>query len=212
VALNLKLVIEQIVLLHETFPNARLIINLTLTPLLVFAGFSLIYITFKPFFQNSVKDINFDLHSHDAILDNLTKKTIHHVAVAVDFSAADASALRHALTEIEKGNKITLLHINESAGALVLGGDIMDKESESDKQALDKYAQRLKLLGYEVETILGYGTPVKEITKMVESCKAEMLVMATHGHKGWRDTIFGTTVNKVRHGVKVPVVIVSGDK
>jgi manganese transport protein len=53
---------------------------------------------------------------------------------------------------------------------------------------------------------------VKEITKMVETCGAEMLVMATHGHKGWKDTLFGTTVDKVRHSVKVPVVIVSGDR
>jgi manganese transport protein len=212
VSLNLKLVIEQISMLHQAFPDHRLLIHLTVTPFTIFSGFALLYITFKPFMAGSPKPISFDLHSHDAILDNLSKRTINHIAIAVDFSAADASAMRHALTEIEKGKRITLLHINESAGALVLGGDIMDKESETDKLALEKYAARLKGLGYEVETLLGFGTPVKELIKMVEKCKAEMLVMATHGHKGWKDTLFGTTVDKVRHSVKVPVVIVSGDR
>jgi manganese transport protein len=212
VSLNLKLVIEQISLLHETFPEHALLINLTVIPFSLFAGFALLYITFKPFMAGTPKEISFDLHSHDAVLDNLSKRSINHIAVAVDFSAADASAMRHALTEIDKGKKITLLHINESAGALILGGDIMDKESETDMVALQKYALRLQGLGYEVETKLGFGTPVKEITKMVETCGAEMLVMATHGHKGWKDTLFGTTVDKVRHSVKVPVVIVSGDR
>ena len=212
VSLNLKLVIEQISLLHETFPEHALLINLTVIPFSLFAGFALLYITFKPFMAGTPKEISFDLHSHDAVLDNLSKRSINHIAVAVDFSAADASAMRHALTEIDKGKKITLLHINESAGALILGGDIMDKESETDMVALQKYALRLQGLGYDVETKLGFGTPVKEITKMVETCGAEMLVMATHGHKGWKDTLFGTTVDKVRHSVKVPVVIVSGDR
>jgi manganese transport protein len=32
--------------------------------------------------------------------------------------------------------------------------------------------------------------------------------MATHGHKGFKDFLFGTTLDKVRHSVKIPVLIV----
>jgi manganese transport protein len=33
--------------------------------------------------------------------------------------------------------------------------------------------------------------------------------MAGHGHSGLKDLIFGTTINSVRHRVKVPMLIVS---
>ncbi|RYE29029.1 MAG: universal stress protein, partial [Sphingobacteriaceae bacterium] len=36
----------------------------------------------------------------------------------------------------------------------------------------------------------------------------ELLVMGAHGHKAFKDIIFGTTVNSVRHKIKVPVLIV----
>jgi manganese transport protein len=33
--------------------------------------------------------------------------------------------------------------------------------------------------------------------------------MASHGHSGIKDLIFGTTINSVRHHVKAPLLIVS---
>jgi manganese transport protein len=33
-------------------------------------------------------------------------------------------------------------------------------------------------------------------------------VMGTHGHSGFRDLLFGTTLEKVRHRVQIPVLIV----
>jgi manganese transport protein len=33
--------------------------------------------------------------------------------------------------------------------------------------------------------------------------------MASHGHHGIKDLIFGTTINAVRHKIKVPMMIVS---
>jgi manganese transport protein len=36
-----------------------------------------------------------------------------------------------------------------------------------------------------------------------------MLVIGSHGHTGFKDFIYGETVNAVRHEVKVPVLVVS---
>jgi manganese transport protein len=33
--------------------------------------------------------------------------------------------------------------------------------------------------------------------------------MGAHGHKGFKDLLFGTTVDAVRHKVKIPVLIVN---
>jgi hypothetical protein len=32
--------------------------------------------------------------------------------------------------------------------------------------------------------------------------------MGTHGHTGFKDLIFGTTVNKLRHKISIPLLIV----
>jgi manganese transport protein len=37
---------------------------------------------------------------------------------------------------------------------------------------------------------------------------ADLLIMAAHGHRGLKDIIFGTTINKVRHEVKIPILVV----
>ena len=42
----------------------------------------------------------------------------------------------------------------------------------------------------------------------MESLKPDLLIMGAHGHTGFKDLIFGTTINAVRHHVKVPLLVV----
>ena len=37
------------------------------------------------------------------------------------------------------------------------------------------------------------------------------MVMGAHGHKLLGDLLFGSTVNPLRHRVKIPVLVVRGD-
>jgi manganese transport protein len=43
---------------------------------------------------------------------------------------------------------------------------------------------------------------------LVHEFGADWLVMGAHGHTFFKDLIFGTTVDSVRHRVKIPVLIV----
>jgi manganese transport protein len=36
------------------------------------------------------------------------------------------------------------------------------------------------------------------------------VVMGAHGHKGLKDIVFGTTINAVRHKLKMPLLVVRG--
>jgi manganese transport protein len=116
--------------------------------------------------------------------------------------------LSQAVLQSQKSTQLILIHIVETAGALVLGEEIKDHESTSDIKQLEKYKTYLMEMGYEVETALGYGNPKKQIPIIVTQKQAELLIMATHGHKGLNDFLFGTTLDKVRHNIKVPVLIV----
>jgi manganese transport protein len=43
---------------------------------------------------------------------------------------------------------------------------------------------------------------------MVKEFQADLLVMGAHGHKFFKDLIFGATVDTVRHRVDIPVLVV----
>ncbi len=96
----------------------------------------------------------------------------------------------------------------ETAGAVVYGEAIADRESDQDWLALERYASQLRARGFQVVSEIDYGSPKNQIPKMVERFRADMLVMGAHGHTWLDDLIFGTTVDVVRHRISIPVFIV----
>ena len=60
---------------------------------------------------------------------------------------------------------------------------------------------------YTCKVQLGYGNAAKAIATIVNETESNLVVMAAHGHKGLKDILFGTTLDKVRHGINVPLMI-----
>ena len=102
-----------------------------------------------------------------------------------------------------------LLHIVESASARALGEVSDDYETRDDKEHIHSYVSQLIGKGLKVEGILGYKNRVKEIVRIVTEAKADMLVMGAHQHSGLMDYLYGETVDKVRHQLQIPVLIVN---
>jgi len=73
---------------------------------------------------------------------------------------------------------------------------------------LDSYVKTMAELGYQAKAHIGFGTAATEIAKFVNNNDVDFIVMGSHGHKALKDLIFGTTVNTVRHKVRVPVLVV----
>jgi manganese transport protein len=103
----------------------------------------------------------------------------------------------------------TIIHVVESAAARYLGKNTMDYETHLDSNSLEKYQTKLKELGYEADVKIGFGNAANEITKLISSRDIDLLVMGAHGHKGFKDLIFGTTVDSVRHKIKIPLLVVN---
>ena len=130
------------------------------------------------------------------------------ICVALDFSDADIKAIQHALHVGGKHSRYLLVHAVETAGAVVMGDDIRDFETHSDSQRLQQFAEELNGYGYQCDFRIGYGSAKKAIPELVNGQEnVDLLVLGSHGHKGLKDLIFGTTVGAVRHAVKVPVLI-----
>jgi len=101
-----------------------------------------------------------------------------------------------------------LIHIVESAGAMIMKADIRDLESIEDRDKLEEYVHSLESIGINATYELGFGTPRKEIPKIIEKIEADMIVMGSHGHRGIKDLIFGETVDYVRHHINIPLLVV----
>ncbi len=54
------------------------------------------------------------------------------------------------------------------------------------------------------------GDPATELIKIAGEANVDLIAMSTHGHRLLGDIIHGTTVDRVRHTVRVPVLLLRG--
>ena len=149
------------------------------------------------------------LHKDVKTLQDFDIPKLDCIAIALDFSSNDERLIAHALSQGDKSTRFVLLHIVESASARVLGSVSDDFETHKDQLHLNSYIDQLKNLGFTVEGQLGYRNRIKEIVRIVTIVEANMLVMGAHRHSGFMDYLYGETVEKVRHKLKIPVLIVN---
>ena len=130
------------------------------------------------------------------------------ILVAVENSAADQTILTHvrALASLT-GAELLLVHVADGWAARHFE-DLKLRESEEMK-ADRAYLERLaaSLSEFRVSTELALGDPASELIRLAEERGVDLIAMSTHGHRFLNDLLRGTTVNKVRHLVKVPVLL-----
>ncbi|WP_026707884.1 Nramp family divalent metal transporter [Flavobacterium frigidarium] len=208
VILNGKLVLDEITGWLETAENP-IILWLTVVPLAISFLILLLYIVIKPFISKRKND--FQNHSPHNLKLRFSKSEAYdkkNIAVTVDFSAADEVALNSAFELGGKQANYTLIHIVETVGALMYGEHIDDHETLIDEKLLEEYKEMLAEKGFRVKIQLGFGKPNKVIPLLINEGTFDILVMGTHGHTGFKDLIFGTTVDKLRHKITIPLLIV----
>jgi nucleotide-binding universal stress UspA family protein len=133
------------------------------------------------------------------------------ILVAIEHSDADRAILAH----VEKLAKLTgasllLVHVADGFGARHFD-DLKLRESEEikdDRLYLEGLGRDLAAKGFDVATRLMMGTPSTELAKAVVEEKVDLLAMATHGHRFLEDLVKGSTVDRLRHMVTVPLVLV----
>ncbi|MEG0850888.1 MAG: Nramp family divalent metal transporter [Flavobacterium sp.] len=208
VSLNAKLVYDEITSWLETSEHST-IIWLTVVPLAFGFLALLLYIIVKPFINKAKSNI--ENHSPHHLKLQYIQKEIYNkknIAISVDFSKADEAALNNAFELGGINAQYTLIHIVETVGALMYGGNIADHETTIDGKLLLEYKDMLSQKGFKIETELGFGKPNTVIPNIINQGNFDVLVMGTHGHTGLKDILFGTTVDKLRHKISIPLLIV----
>ncbi|MEY3678630.1 MAG: hypothetical protein RI924_771 [Bacteroidota bacterium] len=208
IGLNVKLVVEEILSWLSSAESTWWIYGLVI-PSAISVGLLLLYILVYPLWRPPAsKGIDIP-HGEAQAIEGIKPISYERIGITVDFSDKDLNTLRHAVLQGGKSAKYMLIHVVETAGARYHGDQVMDLETGLDIDNLKKYQLNLTNLGYKADFQIGYGTSVQEIVAIVHAQQLDLLVMGAHGHRNLKDVIFGTTVNKVRHRVNIPVLIVN---
>jgi manganese transport protein len=207
VFLNGKLVVDELQGYIAEGGTLGRMMQLVGIPVAVIAGLLLLYITVQPFFMRP-KLPKAPLDGSAPVIQVKPGTRFRTVAVTVEFKPLDERVINTALAQGGKDAQYLLVHITESAAARYLGDQTEDREALDDLANLERYATLLRSAGYQAEVLIGRGSPVEGISKLVNRSDADLLVMGSHGHRALKDLLFGATVDAVRHRVKMPVLVV----
>ena len=137
----------------------------------------------------------------------------HHILVAVENSKADDAIMEHiaGLAKLT-GAKLLLVHVADGFAARHFE-DLNLRESEEireDRAYLAQRCEQLRAAGLQVDSQLAMGDPATELIRIAGEAQVDLIAMSTHGHRLLGDIIHGTTVDRVRHVVRMPVLLLRG--
>jgi manganese transport protein len=223
VGLNAKLVVGALGEWLDASAHGGWILLLC-APVLAFVGLLLVYVTAAPWLSNfaglpawlapnaaSTPERVAPDEPVPAVAPTPTR-AYRRIAIALGADRGDAAVLTHGLSLARSfGASAILVHVAEGFGARYFGNDADNLETRDDRAYLDRARDEAVRLGVAAETRLLFGSPVDELTRFVERERVDLLVMGAHGHGAVGDILFGSTVDPVRHRVKIPVLVVRSD-
>jgi nucleotide-binding universal stress UspA family protein len=132
------------------------------------------------------------------------------ILVPVENRETDQTILKHIrpLARLSK-SKLILVHVADGWVARNYDNFQLQESEEmkNDRAYLANLENELRTEGFEVSSILAMGEPSTEIIKLARSAPVELIAMSTHGHRFISDLLYGSTADKVRHNVDIPVLL-----
>jgi len=132
------------------------------------------------------------------------------ILIAVENSGADRTIVDH-VSELARltGAELLLVHVADGWAARNFD-QLKLRESEemkADRAYLEMLRAELTGRGFTVDTCLAMGDPATELIKVAADRSVDLIAMSTHGHRFIKDVLLGATADRVRHLVKIPVLL-----
>jgi manganese transport protein len=145
--------------------------------------------------------------------DALRPRPLQSIGVALEHNQNDGEILNRALSLAQPGDtRLTLIHVVDTPITQVYGSESADRETAADRRYLADVVSALSDLGYRAHPVLLYGPDrAGEIVGFLKREPVDLLVVGSHGHGMVRDLLLGQTVDKVRHGLGIPMLIARPD-
>ncbi len=142
--------------------------------------------------------------------------SISHILVPIDFSVHSRNALKYAVPLAEEFSaSLHLVYVVEPTiypadlgfGQVVLPGledELRQKAADELQQLIEKEIEGNIVATASVRT----GSPHQEILDEAEERNVDLIVVASHGHSGVEQILFGSTADRIVHHAKCPVLTV----
>ncbi|HEV2096545.1 MAG TPA: universal stress protein [Chthoniobacterales bacterium] len=132
------------------------------------------------------------------------------ILVPVENRETDQTILGHVRPLARLSNaKLMLVHVADGWVARNYEQLNLQESAEikEDRAYLANLERELRAEGFEVSSVLAMGEPSAEIIKLARAHSVELIAMSTHGHRFISDLLYGSTADKVRHNVDIPVLL-----
>jgi len=136
------------------------------------------------------------------------------ILVPTDFSACADEALAVALELAKKfESHVILTHACESPSTAYMGMmatplDLITPVREAAKEALAQSFALLQRNHADSESLLLFGNAPLELLRAIESSRADLVVIGTHGRTGLTHLLLGSVAEKIVRTSPVPVLTV----
>jgi universal stress protein A len=130
------------------------------------------------------------------------------ILVAMDCSAVDAAIIEQvSALALQNQAQVYLLHVVHS--------HTLDQDRALRARAEEALVSQRQLLvsrGVEVHLLIKSGEPDAEILKEIEANDYDLVAMATHGHTFIGDLLFGSVSRTLKHKIRTPLLLISGNR
>lgn len=132
------------------------------------------------------------------------------ILIPLENSQSDQAILDH-IKPLAKMTGASLLLLHVADGWVARNYEQLklaeSEEMKEDRAYLERRTMELRSEGFTVEAVLAMGEPKDEVVKFVDQHQVDLIAMSTHGHRFFSDLLRGSTADKVRHLVDVPVLL-----
>ncbi len=145
---------------------------------------------------------------------------LRRVLHATDFSKASQRAFAEALEMAEQNKaELVLLHLLTPIANYVIGDHYTDPslytrlEETAEREAetgLANLVKRVQKARVKVKSMLARGTIHEQILRAAKRCKADLIVIGTHGRTGISKLLMGSVAGRVVSTASCPVLTVRG--
>jgi universal stress protein A len=124
----------------------------------------------------------------------------------VEFEQNSAAALRLASELARPNRRLYLLHVIPEGARP--GAEFHPPTLDLARESLEDFAREQQASDVEPELLVRTGDPAEVILKVANELVVDVIVMATHGHKGLARLLLGSVAERVIREALPPVLTV----
>ena len=141
---------------------------------------------------------------------------VQKILVPIDFSTPCNKAFKYALGFARQfGSQIVMIHVIEPApvaGVETLPGESTGHRTQDELALAEEKMQALADASRDgrlkITSGIRRGVATHEIVKADEELDVDLIIMATHGLRGWKHFGLGSTADRVARAATCPVLVV----